>query len=230
MDGIKSISTLNSYGKIGDFLQMRKEYQEKNGAKLVFAPKTVYYSTDVFIPSEFMDSSNIVKSSNPNKQPSGIDGGNQIDFRTGKPIELGDYDGYSVELKNWGGWIDSSLGVPDVMASKPGQRQSPLEQRAAEMAKHISYSKQVEIAKISNAINNLAKVADGKLTIHSISNEDNKYIKLALEKMGVDLSKPFAFNGEKFHIRDDNGKVDYLNTKRYVKREDGKIEIQEVSN
>lgn len=68
------------------------------------------------------------------------------------------------------------------------------------------------------------------MAIQSIPEDMHKDIKLGLEKIGVDLSKPFAINGEEFYIRGDNGKLDYYNIKKYVKKEDGTIEIQDVGN
>lgn len=233
MSGIQRIATMNSYGNINDLMRLRRASQERGEAKPVLTPKTVYYSSDIFIPSEFTDTSKIVNGTDSNNKTSNIEAKNQVDFRSGKPIKLGEYNGETIEIRDysaWGAHIDSSLCIPDILASKPGQKVNALEERVAELTKKLTSSQISEISEISWAFNTFAKVAEGKMAIQSLPGDMNNAIKNGLEKMGVDLKQPFAFNGEEFYVNSDTGKIDYLKLKKYVKREDGNIEIQEVNN
>lgn len=233
MNGIQTTVTMNSYGSISDLMRLRKESREKDEFKPTLSQKTVYYSTDIFIHSEFIDASKISKGLNSSKKVSNIEASNQIDFRSGKPIKLGEYNGETIEIRDYsafGGIIDSSLAIPDLLVSKPGQQQNSIEKRASELASKLTSSQIAEISSISWAFNTFAKVAEGKMAIQSVPENMHKAVKLGLEKMGVDLSKPFAINGEEFYIRGDSGKLDYHTLKKYVKKEDGTIEIQDVGN
>jgi len=79
MTSIQPTSTINNYGKLMDHLNsLRKNC---DGSKFRLHPKSVYYSTDTFIPAEFSDPNNIVSNTNCNKRISNVEKSNQIDYR-----------------------------------------------------------------------------------------------------------------------------------------------------
>ena len=237
--------TDNSYGiKLNDYLSVQQEFKRENNVKFTLPKRDTYYSTDKFIQVPltynstdmfngfYLAHNNVVKPIEPVHKTSSIESSNQVDFRSGEWIKLGEYNGVTIELKgNKNGQdLNTNLGIPDELSAKPGQPATEFERKVSEMCSRISDSQHEEIANITVAFEEFCKVAaDGK-DISTIDGQHHKDLILGLEKMGVDLSNPFAINGEEFYLRNDTGKIDYYNVKKYVIREDGRVEIQDARN
>lgn len=237
--------TNNSLGiKLRDYLSIQKEFKREYDVKFTLPQRDTYYSTDKFIQAPLTYGStdmfngfnlahnNVVKPIEPVQKTSSIESSNQVDFRSGEWIKLGEYNGVTIELKgNKNGQdLNTNLGIPVELSSKPGQPATEFERKVSEMCSRISDSQDEEIANITAAFEEFCKVAaDGK-NISAIDDQHHKDLILGLEKMGVDLSKPFAINGEEFYLRNDTGKIDYYNVKKYVIRENGRVEIQDARN
>jgi len=237
--------TDNSYGiKLNDYLNVKQEFKRENNVKFTLPKRDTYYSTDKFIQVPltynstdmfngfYLAHNNVVKPIEPIHKISDIESCNQVDFRSCEWIKLGEYNGVTIEIKgNKNGQdLDTNMVIPDELSAKPGQPATEFEKRVSEMCKKLSDSQREEIDNITGAFEEFCKVAGDEKDISAIDGRHHKDLILGLEKMGVDLSKPFAINGEEFYLRNDTGKIDYYNVKKYVIREDGRVEIQDARN
>lgn len=227
--------------KIDDYINVQQKIRQEHNVKFTLPKRDTYYSTDKFVgvPLTYTSDAafrgvqlafnNVVKPVDSIYKTSDIESSNQVDFRSGEWITLGEYNGVTVKLKiNGHGFLDNNLGIPEEFASKPGQPENAFEKKVTEMNRKISDSQHTEIGNIMGAFREFLDVADDKVSISSIDEQHHKNLILGLEKMGVDLSKPFAINGEEFYLRNDTGKIDYYNVKKYVIREDGHVEIRDA--
>ena len=226
MSIVQSISNCTYNANIKDYLNSIR--RNNNGIKDTLPVRNVYYSTDAFIPAEFINPDKIIVSTNSNQKNSNIENSNQVNFLSNS-ITLGNYDGINIELKNYGGTFLPPYATPVIFASKNGQPITAQQKRAGEIARKLSTNAYAEIGEICTAINIFSKVRTGKVALQSVPLKAQESLKAGLQKVGVDLSKPFSINGEEFYVRPD-GRIDYLNIKKYVKREDGKIEMHDVTN
>ncbi len=221
--------TDNNYGvKLQDCIQLRNEYKNKYNAKFTIPKKDTYYSTDKFIGLSLYN--NIAKPSMAQNKTSTIDKDNQVDFRSGEWITLGEYNGVTVKMRQKNGFIGTNLSVPAELASKPGERINEYERKVGEMIEKISDSQHKEISNILRAFGEFSRVASDESAIQNINIERHKHLIAGLGKMGVDLSKPFAINGEEFYLRNDTKTIDYYNKKQFVMRSDGKVEVHNASD
>lgn len=226
---INHTPTINSYGNINDKINEIKNSKNTTAIKPLLEKKSIYKSTDSFIPSDFTDCNNLIMNYDKNQKNIPIDSKNILDFNQKSSISIGTYNGEEIILNNMDGYLGSNLGIPDSMASKPGEKENEFEKRVRERTEKLTDAQIDEITFINNAFNDFIDVSNGKKTLNSISNRSQESLKLGLEKIGVDLNKPFSINGEDFYVTEE-GNLDYLYIKQYEKRSDGKVIMSNLYN
>ena len=219
------VNSIHSNISIAEAIQKtRGEYKDKG----IESPKlTIVRSTDKFIPQEFLNVHNYVRNSFGSVRAKNHcdDLDNGMNFYPGDKYELGEYNGVRVTARYTDDRLVSSIDPSPF--SKFLDPTNPLAKQIHKSWQQIGGRDVDEIFRTCHALTKLIDVANKNIPIEALTNHEMYRAIQGLKNQGVDTSKPFTINGEKFRLNSQENRLVYAQPKEYVLRPDGKIVIRD---